>query len=68
VVDYLIWEVIQRAKSEGFKTFDLGEGDQRLSKYKSKFDPALEPYWTLKKASTLYRSGLRVKQMLRALK
>jgi hypothetical protein len=67
-IDYLIWEVVQRAKSQGFKTLDLGEGDQRISKYKAKFDPALEPFWTLKKASTLYRSGLRVKRMWRALK
>ncbi|MGZ8889594.1 MAG: hypothetical protein ACXW1D_08715, partial [Halobacteriota archaeon] len=64
----LIWEVVQRAKLEGFKKVDLGEGDRRLSKYKSKFDPALEPFWTLKKASTLYKSGLKVKKMLRSLK
>jgi hypothetical protein len=67
-IDYLIWEVVQRAKSEGFKKLDLGEGDPRLSKYKSKFDPALEPFWTLNKASTLYKSGLRAKKMLRSLK
>ena len=64
VNDYLIWEVVQRAKSEGFKKLDLGEGDRRLSRYKAKFDPVLEPFWTLRKADTLYKIGLRVKQSL----
>ena len=27
VNDYLMWEVVQRAKSEGFKKLDLGAGD-----------------------------------------
>ena len=43
--EYLIWEVIKRAKSEGFKKLDLGPFDARLSRYKSKFDPLLEPFW-----------------------
>jgi CelD/BcsL family acetyltransferase involved in cellulose biosynthesis len=63
-VDYLIWEVVRRAKSEGFKKLDLGEGDL-LSGYKAKFDPLLEPFWSLRKADTLYKIGLRVKQSLR---
>ena len=63
-VDYLIWEVVQRAQSEGFKRLDLGEGDL-LSGYKAKFDPTLEPFWSLRKANTLYKIGLRVKQSLR---
>jgi hypothetical protein len=64
VVDYLIWEVVRRAKSEGFKKLDLGEGDL-LSGYKAKFDPLLEPFWSLRKADMLYKIGLRVKQSLR---
>ncbi|MGZ4951578.1 MAG: GNAT family N-acetyltransferase [Halobacteriota archaeon] len=55
VTDYLIWEVVQRAKSEGFKKLDLGEGDGRLGRYKAKFDPLLEPFWDLKKANTIYK-------------
>ena len=27
VNEYLIWEVVKRAKSEGFKKLDLGESD-----------------------------------------
>jgi hypothetical protein len=63
-VDYLVWEVVKQAKSQGFKKFDLGEGDL-LSGYKAKFDPLLEPFWSLNKADTLYKIGLRVKQSLR---
>jgi hypothetical protein len=65
VTDYLIWEVARRAKSEGFKKLDLGEGD--FSVYKAKFDPLLEPFWSLRKADVLYETGLRVKQSLRRL-
>jgi len=63
-VDYLIWEIAKRAKSEGFKKLDLGEDVPCLS-YKTKFDPILEPFLTLKKADMLYKSGLKVKQILR---
>ena len=53
VTDYLIWEVVQRAKSEGFKKLDLGETDARLSRYKAKFDPVLEPFCFVEKTDTL---------------
>ncbi len=73
---YLVWEVVRRAKSEGFKKLDLGGGAANLSRYKAQFDPVLEPYWTLEKADTLYkiphfaysklvRSRLRVHHFLR---
>jgi hypothetical protein len=76
VNDYLVWEIVQRAKSEGFEQLDLGEGFRRLSRYKSKFDPALEPYWTLTKADTRFKiqdfavsklvgSKKRIKRILR---
>jgi hypothetical protein len=53
VTDYLIWEVAQRAKSEGFKKLDLGEVDARLSPYKAKFDPVLEPFCFVERINTL---------------
>ena len=59
VTDYLIWELVKRAKSEGFKKLDLGEPGP--SRYKGKFDPVLEPFWTLTKADTLYKILMRVK-------
>ena len=65
VNEYIDWEVVKKAKLEGFKKLDFGGGARNLSMYKSKFDPVLEPFWTLKKADTLYKIGLRVKQSLR---
>ena len=56
VVDYLIWEFVKRAKSEGFKKLDLGEGDARLSPYKAKFDPVLEPFCVVERTDTLYKT------------
>ena len=52
VTNYLIWEVIKRAKSEGFKKLDLGESDARISPYKAKFDPVLEPFCFVERANT----------------
>ena len=57
VTDYLIWEVVQRAKSEGFKKLDLGEADARLSRYKAKFDPALEPFCVVLRTDTLGKTA-----------
>jgi len=55
VNEYLDWEVVQRAKSEGFKKLDLGAtNNESLSRYKAKFDPLLEPFFTLEKSDTLY--------------
>jgi len=56
VTDYLIWEVIRRAKSEGFKKLDLGEGDARVSPYKVKFDPVLEPFCFVERIDTLVKT------------
>jgi lipid II:glycine glycyltransferase (peptidoglycan interpeptide bridge formation enzyme) len=55
--DFLIWEVIQHAKSEGFKTLDLfGMFDsQSLSSFKLKFDPMLEPFCYVDKTDAPYK-------------
>jgi hypothetical protein len=67
VTDYLVWEVIQRAKSAGFKKLDLGEVDAPLSRYKSKFDPVLEPFCYVDRfdrvANTIY-SAFNMKEGL----
>jgi len=55
VNEYLDWEMVKKAKSEGFKKLDLGPSDAGPSQYKAKFNPALEPYWTLKKTDTLHK-------------
>jgi len=75
VNDYLIWEVVKRAKAEGFKTLDLGTSHERLSRFKSKFNPELEPYCIVEKYDALGKiarftypklvgASLRVKQIL----
>jgi hypothetical protein len=53
VTDYLVWEVVKRAKSEGFKKLDLGPSDLRLFRYKTKFDPVLELLYDVEKRDTL---------------
>jgi hypothetical protein len=65
VNEYLDWEVAKRAKSEGFKKLDLGGGPANLSTYKAKFDPVLEPYCIVEKKDTMWKIGLRVRQILR---
>jgi len=52
VQEYLIWEVIKRAKSEGFKKLDLGDANQSTSRFKSKFDPVLEPCCSVERTNT----------------
>jgi hypothetical protein len=53
VHEYIQWEVAQRAKSEGFMRLDLGGGVENLSRFKSKFDPVLEPYCIVERRDTL---------------
>jgi hypothetical protein len=57
VNDYLTWEIAKRAKSEGFKKLDLGPSDQRLLRYKTKFDPVLEPFLVVERTDTLAKIG-----------
>ncbi|MGZ8874520.1 MAG: GNAT family N-acetyltransferase [Halobacteriota archaeon] len=55
VNEYLIWEVVKRAKSEGFTKLDLGESTEILSRFKSKFDPVLEPFCVVEKVDAAYK-------------
>jgi len=63
VNEFLVWEVVQWAKSEGFKKLDLGVSDAGFSQFKSKFDPVIEPFWTLKKTNTLYKIYFAYKKL-----
>ena len=46
--EYLIWESIKRAREEGCTQFEIqGAGDQRLWRFKSKFNPRLEVCYAL---------------------
>ena len=49
--EYLDWEIMKQAKSEGFKKLDLCEPG--LSRYKAKFDPVLEPFCYVSKTDAL---------------
>ncbi|MFZ1021985.1 MAG: GNAT family N-acetyltransferase [Halobacteriota archaeon] len=76
VVEYLEWEIIRRAKSEGFKKLDLtGAPNQRISEFKFRFNPAVEPFCYVERTdmlakianfarSKLASSVLSVKRML----
>ncbi|HTY91876.1 MAG TPA: GNAT family N-acetyltransferase [Methanocella sp.] len=50
VNEYLEWEKIKAAKSEGYKCYENWGGDmKRLNVFKSKFNPKLMPYYHVKK-------------------
>ena len=51
VNEYLDWEIVRRAKSEGFMKLDMCEPGP--SRYKSKFDPVLEPFCFVSKTDAL---------------
>jgi len=52
--EIFIWEIIKRARDEGFKELELqGANIGRLSRFKSKFNPQLEQYYTIEKMDIL---------------
>jgi hypothetical protein len=64
VNEYLDWEVIKRAKSEGFKKLEMGEPDQPTSRFKSKFDPVLEPCCYVERIDTRGQAVFFAKERL----
>lgn len=51
--DNLDWAVMKDAKSRGLSTYDLvGAENERINKYKAKFNPELHEYYTLERGST----------------
>jgi hypothetical protein len=72
VQEYLIWEIVRRAKSDGFKKLDLfGAPNKHISDFKSKFSPIIEPFCYVEKTDKLGKivkfagSKLGEKQILR---
>lgn len=50
--DLLDWSVMVDAKDRGVSTYDLvGAENQRISKYKAKFNPTLQEYYQLERGS-----------------
>ena len=45
----LIWELIKMAKNAGYKRVDWGGGSQTVSQFKSRFNPNLGIYFTIRK-------------------
>lgn len=54
VNEFMIWQLIQEAKSLGFEKFEIsGANKQSLCGYRSKFNPQLELYFTITKKDLL---------------
>jgi lipid II:glycine glycyltransferase (peptidoglycan interpeptide bridge formation enzyme) len=52
--EFMIWQLIQQAKSLGFDKFEInGANKQNLCQFRTKFNPHLEMYFTLSKKDTL---------------
>jgi hypothetical protein len=51
--EFMIWQLMQQAKSLGLNKFEIsGANKQSLCKYRSKFNPQLEPYFTITRKDT----------------
>jgi lipid II:glycine glycyltransferase (peptidoglycan interpeptide bridge formation enzyme) len=52
--EFMIWELIKKAKKENYKYFDLvGANNKNLCKFKSKFNPSLDFTYSIKKQDRL---------------
>jgi lipid II:glycine glycyltransferase (peptidoglycan interpeptide bridge formation enzyme) len=52
VNDVLDWAVMDAAKERGRSTYDLvGAENERINSYKAKFNPTLQEYYSLERAS-----------------
>jgi lipid II:glycine glycyltransferase (peptidoglycan interpeptide bridge formation enzyme) len=50
--EFLIWKVIEKARSEGFKKFEIAGADEKdLNQFKSRFSPSLETWYRISKTS-----------------
>jgi hypothetical protein len=65
--EFFTWELIKKAKSEGLKTLDLfGANTKRICIFKSKFNPHIQPYFSISKKDTIGRlSELLYSQFVR---
>lgn len=52
--EFLIWRLMEKAKSEGLKVFEIaGADDIHLNQFKSRFSPSLDVWYRICKTSTL---------------
>ena len=51
--EFVVWQLVQQAKALGFAKFEIsGANKQSLCRYRSKFNPQLEVYFTISKKDT----------------
>ena len=56
--EFMIWQLIQQAKSFGIQKFEIsGANKQSLCRYRSKFNPQLEIYFTVSKKDILGKTA-----------
>jgi hypothetical protein len=56
--EFLVWDLIKKAQSEGIKTLDFGGADtERLCFFKSKFNPSLESSFSIIKKDLIGKSS-----------
>jgi hypothetical protein len=56
--DYMNWKMIQRAKTRGYKEFEIwGAGVKNLCQFKSKFNPSLAICFTIHKKDALGKTA-----------
>lgn len=56
--EYLLWELLKKAKQDGYKTFEnTGADEKRLNHSKTKFNPALVPWFYIYKRDPLYKTA-----------
>jgi lipid II:glycine glycyltransferase (peptidoglycan interpeptide bridge formation enzyme) len=61
VNDVLDWEVMRAGRDIGCASYDLvGADNERISQYKSKFDPELVPFYDIERANWLGSLAARV--------
>jgi hypothetical protein len=55
---YMIWEFLKQAKSEGYGVYEnIGADEKRLNLAKTKFNPDLTPYFQIMKRDLVYRTA-----------
>lgn len=63
--EFMIWDNIKKAKEAGLKKFEnLGASERRLNHFKTKFNPALTPYFYMVKMDAVYRAAIGTSEML----
>jgi len=66
VTDLLIWQIIQDAKEEGFRSLELvGANTRHLSLYKNQFNPSLITSFIISRKNWLARTAEAVYRMMR---